>query len=340
MADFYTYRNKYARRRRKRRLVVATLVLLALACIAAGLYWRYHGKLPQAAPSVSAEPTQTPETSATPTPSPTPSPTPEPAAGEEPQRIVQAVDTAVWNTSTPVTQTIDTEYLNTDHRMIGVPMLGTVTNQYFDTVTFVGDSIASGLGIYNTGLPNAQYATYTSAGVNSFVNNTTMNNAVTGASETPMEAIAATQPDYVYILVGTNNLVTQGNEDNFLAYYERMIDMLREELNPGVIFYIQAIPGVQENVIETKPGLDNTRIYTVNDLLANLALRKDCYFVNIREVLTNPADGSQVDDYQVGDGVHFNADGYRAWAEYLATHTVWNRRSLYSGRNPYYIYGA
>ena len=40
------------------------------------------------------------------------------------------------------------------------------------------------------------------------------------------------------------------------------------------------------------------------------------------------------------DGVHFNAAGYHAWADYLATHTVWNRRSVYSGENPYYIYGA
>ena len=322
MADFYTYRNEYAKSRRRRRLVVVVLVLLAAVCVAAGLYWQHSGKAPQAAPEATAEPTPTPEASAAPTPTPTP------AAGEEPQRIVQAVDTAAWNTSTPAAQTIDTEYLNTDHRMIGVPMLGTVTSQYFDTVTFVGDSIASGLGIYETGYPNAHYATYISAGVNSFVNNTTMNNAVTGASETPMEAIVASQPDYVYILVGTNNLVTQGNEDSFLAYYERMIDMLREQLNPGVIFYIQAIPGVQETVI-----------YTVNDLLANLALRKGCYFVNIREVLTYPSDGSQIDEYET-DGVHFTPSGYRAWAEYLATHTVWNRRSLYSGQNPYYIYGA
>ena len=62
--------------------------------------------------------------------------------------------------------------------------------------------------------------------------------------------------------------------------------------------------------------------------------------MNIREVLTNPGGWSQVDDYQVTDGVHFNAAGYRAWAEYLASHTVWNRRSVYTGQNPYYIYGA
>lgn len=335
MADFYTYRNEFSRRRRKRRVVLVLLVILALICAAVGWYWQKKDAEPQPAPQVEATPT-----AATATPEVAVTPEPTPATGKAPERIVQAVDTAVWDTSTPVAQTIDTEYLNTDHRMIGVPMLGTVTNDYFNTVTFVGDSIASGLGIYQTGLPNAKYATYTSAGVNSFVNNVTMKNAVTGVQETPMEAIVATQPDYVYILVGTNNLVTQGGEESFLAYYERLIDMLREQLNPGVIFYIQAIPGVQETVVQSKPGLDNARIATVNDLLANLALRKGCYFVNIREVLTNPADGSQIDDYQVTDGVHFNAAGYRVWAEYLATHTVWNRRSQYSGQNPYYIYGA
>lgn len=335
MADFYTYRNEFSRRRRKRRVVLVLLVILALVCAAVGWYWQQKDAEPQPAPQVEATPT-----AATATPEVAVTPEPTPATGKAPERIVQAVDTAVWDTSTPVAQTIDTEYLNTDHRMIGVPMLGTVTNDYFNTVTFVGDSIASGLGIYQTGLPNAKYATYTSAGVNSFVNNVTMKNAVTGVQETPMEAIVATQPDYVYILVGTNNLVTQGGEESFLAYYERLIDMLREQLNPGVIFYIQAIPGVQETVVQSKPGLDNARIATVNDLLANLALRKGCYFVNIREVLTNPADGSQIDDYQVTDGVHFNAAGYRVWAEYLATHTVWNRRSQYSGQNPYYIYGA
>lgn len=335
MADFYTYRNEFSRRRRKRRVVLVLLVILALICAAVGWYWQQKDAEPQPAPQVEATPT-----AATATPEVAVTPEPTPATGKAPERIVQAVNTAVWDTSTPVTQTIDTEYLNTDHRMIGVPMLGTVTNDYFNTVTFVGDSIASGLGIYQTGLPNAKYATYTSAGVNSFVNNVTMKNAVTGVQETPMEAIVATQPDYVYILVGTNNLVTQGGEESFLAYYERLIDMLREQLNPGVIFYIQAIPGVQETVVQSKPGLDNARIATVNDLLANLALRKGCYFVNIREVLTNPADGSQIDDYQVTDGVHFNAAGYRVWAEYLATHTVWNRRSQYSGQNPYYIYGA
>ena len=126
----------------------------------------------------------------------------------------------------------------------------------------------------------------------------------------------------------------QGSEDSFIAYYERLIDMLREQLNPGVTIYIQSIPGVQEDVVASKPGLDNTRIAAVNDLLANMALRKGCYYINIREALTNPADGSQIDDYATKDGVHFNAAGYHAWAEYLATHTVWEPPQRLQRREP------
>lgn len=332
MADFYTYRNEVTGKRRRRKIFLALIVVLALLCAAVGLFWFGRGET-AAAPAATPAPTQEP----TAAPTETPAPAQETA---EPQRILPNVDTAAWDKSEAVPATIDTEYLNTDHRMVAVPMLGTVTNSYFDTVTFAGDSIASGLGIYDTGYHNAHYATYVSAGVQTFVNNVSVKNAVTGATETPMETIAASQPDYLYILVGTNNLVVQGSEESFIAYYERLIDMLREQLNPGVIIYIQAIPGVQEDVVDSKPGLDNTRIATANDLLANMALRKGCYYINIREALTNPADGSQIDDYATKDGVHFNAAGYRAWAEYLATHTVWNRRSVYSGENPYYIYGA
>ena len=286
MADFYTYRSEVAGKRRKRKLFLALIVLLALLCAGAGFYWfRDNGTpAPQEADSAAAQPTATAES----TMAPTAAPTQQPIA--EPQRLVQSVDTAVWDKSESVAQTIDTEFLNTDHRMVAVPMLGTVTKDYFNTVTFAGDSIAAGLGIYDTGYHNAHYATYVSAGVQTFVNNVSVKNAVTGANETPMETIAASQPDYLYILVGTNNLVVQGSEDSFIAYYERLIDMLREQLNPGVTIYIQSIPGVQEDVVASKPGLDNTRIATVNDLLANMALRKGCYYINIREALTNQPD--------------------------------------------------
>lgn len=330
MSDFYTYRREVTGKRRRRQAAVILLAALALFALGFGLYRLGAGGGGEAQATPSPTPSSTPE--------PTPEGTPEPAVGADPQRILPAVENAAWDTAVPVEATIDLEYLNTDSRMIALPELGTAAGSYFDTVTFVGDSITSGMGIYATGLPNAHFCAYIGAGPNSIVNNVSMKNAVTGVTETPLEAIAASQPDYVYLMFGTNSMVSQGNEESFIAYYGRMIDMLRELLNPGVVYYIQAIPGVQEWVRDSKPGLDNARIETVNNMLANLALQKDCYFINVTEVL-NQADGSQVDEYQTKDGIHFQPSGYRAWAEYLATHTAWNARTVYNGQNPYKIFG-
>lgn len=343
MADYYNYRRAVTAQKRRRRAVLALVAVLAVLCAISGYFWFSKSEPVQAdheefATAVPVEATASPEQALTATAEAATSETAE--QPYMPQRLLPAVDNAQWDHSGAVEQTIDLEYLNTDHRMVAVPTQGRVSHSYFDTVTFAGDSIASGLGIYDTGYKNAKYATYTGASVQVFVNNTSVTNAVTKVQETPMETIVASQPDYVYILLGTNNLVNQGGEESFIAYYERLIQQLRERLNPGVIIYLQAIPGVQENVIQTRPGLDNARIAVVNDLLANMALRTGCYFVNIREALSNP-DGTMRDEYDANyDGIHFNPEGYRAWANYLATHTVWNRRSVYEGENPLYILGS
>lgn len=340
-SDFYTYRKEVKSRRSRKRGVLVVLGLLLILSAVAGGFWFWKG---QGTPASAVQATPE-EAQATAEPTPTPTPVPETqataeSAGFEARRLLPEVDTASWDKSEKVEATLNQDYQNTDHRMVALPMLGTVTDDYFNTVTFVGDSLTSGLGIYVTGYQNAHYAAYKNIGPDVIVNNSTVTNAVTGATETPIETIVASQPDYVYLLFGTNTLVQPNNEEKLLAYYEKMIDILRENLNPGVIFYIQSIPGVQEDVVQSHPGLDNARIAAVNDQIANLALRKGCYFVNIREALTNP-DGSMIDEYDANyDGVHFNPDGYQAWSDYLATHTAWNRRSIYIGENPYYIYGT
>lgn len=340
-SDFYTYRKEVKSRRSRKRGVLVVLGLLLILSAVAGGFWFWKG---QGTPATAVQATPE-EAQATAEPTPTPTPVPETqataeSAGFEARRLLPEVDTASWDKSEKVEATLNQDYQNTDHRMVALPMLGTVTDDYFNTVTFVGDSLTSGLGIYVTGYQNAHYAAYKNIGPDVIVNNSTVTNAVTGATETPIETIVASQPDYVYLLFGTNTLVQPNNEEKLLAYYEKMIDILRENLDPGVIFYVQSIPGVQEDVVQSHPGLDNARIAAVNDQIANLALRKGCNFVNIREALTNP-DGSMIDEYDANyDGVHFNPDGYQAWSDYLATHTAWNRRSIYIGENPYYIYGT
>lgn len=343
MADYYAFHQEIMRRRRRKRLLIAALLVLALVAAGAGFYYFSTGE-DEALP-VSAEPLAAEEPTPAPTEAPTPAPTPEPTpAGFAPKNLLPAVDNAAWDTVTPVEPTVDLDYRNTDYRMAAVPMLGTVDRSTFDTATFVGDSIMSGLGIYEVGLPNAKYVAYIGASANTFVNNVSMKNAVTKVEETPKEAILATQPDTLYIMCGTNSLQQLGTEEGLIAYYGRMLDEFREML-PGVTFYVLAVPTVQEYVRDgggrqtARPGLYPERIETVNNMLANLALSKGCYFINTNEFLAGP-DGYMKDEYDAEyDGIHLNPTGYRVWGEYLLTHTVWSPRNKYTGENPYYIYG-
>lgn len=345
MADYYYYRRKVESQRRRRRAVVALLAVLVLLCAAAGFFWFNSEHGPGGSPVIEpAAATASPAPAATPAPTATPQPaTPETATGENaavfaPQRLLPAVNDADWDRSEPVEQTIDFEYRNTDFRMAALPQLGRVTTSHFDTAVLLGDSITEGMAIYATGLPNAQVRGYRSSGPQIIVNNATVHDYARNVDEAALDAVVAAQPDFLYVLFGTNALVTQGNEDSFIAYYDKMIEILQQNL-PGVAIYIQAIPGVQEDVVQTRPGLDNARIQTVNNMLANIALTRGCYFVNIQEALAYPA-GDQIDEYEAADGIHFNPEGYGVWADYLKTHTAWDRRNDYEGTSPYYILGS
>lgn len=329
MSDYYRYRQKIERQRRRRNAAIALGIVVVLLCAAAGVFWavRTSARRQPALADAAAE-----------TAAPTAA-TPEETGPVTPQRLLPAVETAAWDTSSPAAQTIDFDYLNTDSRMAGLPALGTASRAHFDTVTFLGDSITEGMECYETGYQNAHVCAYRGAGPDSVVYNTTVRDYIRNVEEPAFDAVVATQPDALYILFGTNALVSDGDEvvTKFITYYEKMIEMLQQSL-PNVPIYIQSVPGVQEWVSETKPGLTNDRIQVVNNLLANLALRRGCYFVNIAEAL-NQTDGSQIDEYEA-DGIHMQPSGYTAWCTYLASHMAWNRLNKYSGENPLYILGS
>ena len=53
---------------------------------------------------------------------------------------------------------------------------------------------------------------------------------------------------------------------------------------------------------------------------AAIALEKDCYFLNLWEVLADE-NGDLNESYAQPDGYHVKPDGYSVWVEYLAAHT-------------------
>lgn len=342
--EFYEQSRKRRRRRARRRALAVALVLLLIFGLA-GLIVKIVGS-GEDAPSSSSQPSSS--LAASSEPSSGASSAPEADAMEaKPEEDVlaplpnmsgTAENNTVWNTAGPVEQTLDYTISSPDYRMIALPECGVVDTSYFNTATFVGDSLTQGLQLYATGLPNAHYCAYKGVGPNSIVNGATQTRA-DGGTEIALDALVASQPDYVYILLGTNTLVNTGNEEGFIAYYGKMIDMFRENLLDGVKIYIQAIPPVRPEVARQKAGLENGRLRNVNNMLAQLALEKDCYFVDLQECLADE-EGNLKAEYAYGDGIHMKPEGYQAWVDYLASHTAYDKRNPYLYGSPYYIPGA
>ena len=92
-----------------------------------------------------------------------------------------------------------------------------------------------------------------------------------------------------------------------------MIDLLREAA-PEADIYVQTMTPVAADYSST--GIYKERIRRVNEKLANMALEKGIYFVDVYSALADE-NGDLKAEYS-SDGLHMVAAGYKAWADCLA----------------------
>ncbi len=337
MADYQEFRRKVQMRRRKKKLLVATAAAAAVLVVIGAVWIVKDSFAPPVAESAAAsEPAASSAAS-------------QPAGADSSAAPVQdaasftltANADANWNSSTYGVRVLNEGILGQDDgttamdfRLAAQPACGVADLSYFDNVTFVGDSITQGLQLYDEGLSNAHYCAYKGIGPNSIVNGATVKD-VHGAVQVPMDALVASQPNEVYILLGTNVLVSAGSYDSFLAYYGQLVDMIQAAL-PGVPIYIQSITPVRPEVCRTKPGLENGRLRQINDAVAAMALTKGCHFIDLWEALADD-EGNLNADYAQPDGIHLKPTGYQAWVSYLQTHTQYTPGVVYAAGTSYYI---
>lgn len=333
MSDYQEFRRRSIKRRLWKRIYRTALVVLALAVLVAG-GWFAAGRLGllQADPPQSGQ--SQPAGESDPAPSPIP-PQNEPAEAHTADADWNRLDYPVRTLNTEVQIQYDDGSTAMDYRLAGRSgESGTVDLSYFDGVTFVGDSITQGLQIYDTGLPNAHYCAYRGAGPQSFVNGAECTR-VDGQKEIAMDALVASSPNQVYILLGTNVLTSDSSYEGFLAYYGMLIDKIHELL-PTTAIYVQSITPVRPEVRQERAGLYNERLQRINDELAALALQKGCYFIDLWEALADE-EGNLRADIAQPDGYHIKPEGYTLWIDYLRSHTVYTPGAPYLAGTSYYI---
>lgn len=214
----------------------------------------------------------------------------------------------------PEAESRETEDAEKPETML-VPESDPVEDAYFADTVFLGDSRTEGFHLYS-GLQEGEYLYAVGATVESVFTKPTQE---TAAGKVPMlDALAELECGKVYIMLGANELGWPRSEA-FHDQYGKVIDRIRED-HPDAEVVIQSILPVSA-VQESKGSyVNNGRIQTYNAILEELALEKECPYLNVSEAVTGE-DGCLRPELTT-DGIHLNTAGCKEWLNYLKTHAV------------------
>ncbi|MEF9983516.1 MAG: GDSL-type esterase/lipase family protein [Oscillospiraceae bacterium] len=192
-----------------------------------------------------------------------------------------------------------------------------VRSNYFDDAVFIGDSITTGISLYDI-LPNTTVLASTGINLQSI-----MTSEVIPSGEnkiTVLDALSAANANKIYIMLGANGLAFLGAEET-VKYYSAFVDAVIKA-KPDSIIYIQSIFPIQEEKFAQRyqGNLTNKTIDETNELLLKLAEEKKVYYVEPAKVFKDENGGLMND--VTPDGLHFNAEYYTKWIDYLKVHAL------------------
>ena len=194
-----------------------------------------------------------------------------------------------------------------------------VPESYFDDVLFVGDSVISGLEIYDI-IPQADYLW--SVGITPQGACTSEEfTSSTGAQVTMLEAMEdrSRQPSKIYFMLGMNGIKWLPPE-SMISSYADIIDYAKEAF-PKATIYVQSLTPTAEDVYATIPGIDKENIGIFNAALRDVALEKQVYYLDVYSALCDE-NGYLPEEVSSDDGYHFSPSHYQRWYTYLRTHVA------------------
>ncbi len=240
-----------------------------------------------------------------------------------------------WKPPASVAQTVKTDFVNPDARMLGVQRSGRVDDSYFADAMMVGDSLTMGFTVFKIWPPERVLAF---KGISPQGFDGVQYDELSKQKIVPLDVIAQRNPRKIYLMLGTNALIFMKDEA-FIHYYGLLLDQLLARA-PGVEIYVESILPVSAGKAKEQPNLDNARIRHVNNLLARLANEKGVYYLNVQEVYS-AKDGTIITDYLANprEGIHLNGNkAYEPWIEYMYTHVAYKKGgNPYVPGSPYYV---
>ena len=140
----------------------------------------------------------------------------------------------------------------------------------------------------------------------------------TGKALSIPDAAKEKKPDYLIITLGISNGVGFCTEENFKAYYGKLISSINE-VSPDTKIILQSVFPVSKKYEKVTSGITAGKIDEANRWISELAQQKGIRYLDTASLLKDK-DGYLREEYDGGDGLHLNADGYKAMLSYIRTH--------------------
>ncbi|MGB0561116.1 MAG: GDSL-type esterase/lipase family protein [Spirulinaceae cyanobacterium] len=139
-----------------------------------------------------------------------------------------------------------------------------------------------------------------------------------------LDALAATQPEIVFVMIGINDLLGEVPDQTLLANYQLLVEQLQRQ-HPQAQIVIQSIlpHGDDRATWEGKAQLkqvSNQRIAQINEQLAAIAApNQQVHYLDLYSLFLD--DRGNLDMDLSTDGLHLNDQGYQVWATALQLFT-------------------
>lgn len=167
-----------------------------------------------------------------------------------------------------------------------------------DNIVFIGNSITQGNEWWEA-----------------FGNPRILNRGISGALSTEvlqnLDAYTGGKPRKVFLMIGTNDLVTAGlnSSEQVVDHTARIVERL-QKLSAGTEIFVQSI-------LPTHSGTrNNVLIQQTNEELKKLCKEKGVTYLDVWSQLIEPGTINLNRAYS-NDGLHMLGSGYRVWCKYL-----------------------
>ena len=190
-----------------------------------------------------------------------------------------------------------------------------MNDSYFSDAVFIGDSRVEGFHM-QSGITQGTFLT--GIGMNSSDIFETAYITTSSGNVTVFQALKNNNFKKMYIMIGTNDLGYPDFEE-FRKNYTKCLAELRK-LMPDAVFYVSAVPYVEESKVQTGDYVNNKNIDTVNQIILDICSTNNYYYLNPNEVLSD-GNGALIQD-ATSDGIHMYPEYCAKWLDYLRTHYV------------------